>query len=129
MRKKKNIKRSAEEEILAHEALNVLKRSEQVWIAANAIEDKIEAFNNKYTDEVMDSLPWDKKEKAIQEMESLEKELSRCDKLLEDVEKEYDKVRLKVNEFYGHEVMQSYDPLPNAELEKEVDESDWWKKE
>jgi len=126
---KKNSKEWLErEQVLKREALELSLRSEMLKDLSDKVWRQIKAFHDEYPDEVLDTLPWDEKELVISKTEELEKKLEAAATWLRRIEKEYDAVRVKVNKFYGEEVMQKQTPLPDYPS-IEPDSADWWKKE
>lgn len=122
---KKSKKWLEQEAALKAEAMVLLAKSEILKETAEVNYKKMEAVNEKE----LDKLPWDEKEKAIEHFTKLLAKVEKSARELAALDKEYAELRIRVNEFYGTEVMKEFDSGVTEELEnEEEDPSDWWKK-
>jgi hypothetical protein len=94
---------------------------------------KICKFVENYTEEKLEKMAWEEKEKMYSEADALFQRIAECEEILKRMDIEYDALRKEVNEYYGKEVMKDVprvDVFEAAETEEaEGDESDWWKKQ
>ena len=122
---KKSKKWLEQEATLKAEGMVLLAKTEILKEAAEANYQKMEAVNEKGFDE----LPWDEKEKAIEYFTKLLAKIERSAKELAALDKEYAALRVKVNKFYGKEVMKEFSSAIPDDLEaEEEDPADWWRK-
>lgn len=120
----------AEEQSLKSEALLLMALSEVLKNEANANFEKVLQFTMQYPESKLESLPWDKREKMYARAEELEKKLKASHECLKKLDKDYEVLRVKVNKFYGKELLKKSAPLPlleESDSDKE-DSADWWKK-
>lgn len=114
-----------QEATLKAAGLVLLARSEILKEAAEANCKKLEAVNEKGFDE----LPWDEKEIAIEHFTNLLQKVEKSARALAALDKEYDELRVKVNAFYGKNVMKKINSvIPDNISEEEEDPANWWKK-
>ena len=122
---KKSKKWLEQEATLKAEGMVLLAKTEILKEAAVVNYKKMEAVNEKGFDE----LPWDEKEKAIANFEHLLMKIEKSAQELAALDKEYAMLRVRVNKFYGRDVMKEVcSAIPeNLEAEEE-DPADWWRK-
>jgi hypothetical protein len=116
----------AKEKELKSEALLLLALSEVLKDKADDDYKRVMRLTEDTEDEKFQSLPWDEKEKIYATAEILDKRLQNSQEALKLLDKDYEVLRKKVNEFYGKELMKSC-PMPSMEEKDEKDPSDWWK--
>jgi hypothetical protein len=136
-----NKEQKAEEKRIKHDAYVLRERSIILRKEAVILCEEIESFADKYTDDVLDKLPWDEKERVMNFAESFEKKYAKNSKRLKILDSEFRNLIKRTNELYGREVIpepESLGYLPET-LEDDKEESndrdewskpgDWWKME
>jgi len=119
----------AEEQAIKSEALLLLTLSEVLKSEATANFDKVLQFILQYPASKLESMSWDKQEKMYARAKELEKKLNTSHECLKKLDEDYDALRVKVNKFYGEELMKKSAPLPlfDGLDADEKDGADWWK--
>ena len=96
---------------------------------------KICKFVENYTEEKLDKMAWEEKEKMYSEADALFQRIAECEEILKRMDTEYEALRKEVNAFYGKEVMKDvpkidvFEAMEAEEAAEDSDESDWWKKQ
>jgi len=122
---KKSKKWLEQEATLKAEGMVLLAKTEILKEAAEANYQKMEAVNEKGFDE----LPWDEKEKAIEYFTKLLEKIERSARELAALDEQYAELRVRVNKFYGKNVMKEFNSvIPDNLDEEEEDPADWWRK-
>jgi hypothetical protein len=127
MKNKKSKAWLKEEAKLKAEAMILLKNSEILKMIAEDNYRKMEAIDETK----FDSMPWDEKERAVAYCNSLLHKINQSAKDLAALDKIYAELRVRVNRFYGKDVMKEFKsdiPDDPAGEEENEDDADWWKK-
>lgn len=120
-------------------ALKTMQESRQIMKEVDDNYAKICKFVNDYTEEKLEAMEWEQKEKMYAEADALFQRIAECEEILKRMDTEYESLRQEVNKFYGKEVMKDvprkdvFDAMREAEeaggeSEGDADKSDWWKK-
>lgn len=130
------------------EAYKLLTRSKILARETLIFWEVIVNINIQYPEEDFENLPWDKKEEAIQVMETAWNNMLACKAKLEVIDKDYTEFKNRVNKFYGREIMpptitdtvwtserendsETYSEKSNlmdTYSDGDEDSADWWRK-
>jgi hypothetical protein len=125
MKNKKSKAWLKEEAKLKAEAMILLKSSEILKLIAEENYRKMEAIDETK----FDDMPWDEKERAITYFNSLLDKINQSAKDLASLDKIYAELRVRVNRFYGKDVMKEFkSDVPDlTDEENDDDPADWWR--
>ena len=99
------------EKALKYEAMGLAMKMQVLRERVEVIVAQIESLI-AMGDDVVDGMSWEEKESWYRQAEGLDDALERSDRELRRLDVEYGKLRVRVNEFYGRDVLKESDPIP-----------------
>jgi len=130
-----------EEQRIKHDAVILRERSKTLREQSIILCAEIDAFADKYPDDILNKLPWDEKESVIGMAADLEKRWLENRRFLTILDAEFRCLIRRTNELYGEEIIQEPEPLSKNLPENLQDDTDtnnkdewskpedWWKSE
>lgn len=133
-----NKKWKAEEKRIKQDAMVLRGRSNILREKSVALCAEIDAFADKYPDNVLNDLPWDEKELVMGMADEFERRWIETRQLLKILDAEFRVLIKRTNDLYGKKVIQEPEPLDTNLPENFQDEwndrkdewsksGDWWK--
>lgn len=94
-----------DEQRMKDDAKQIQDRSVLLLEESKFTYDLIIKFTDKYTEDFIDSLPWDEREIAYKQCDQLVSRLQILDKELKKLDTDYNAIRTRINTYYNKEVM------------------------
>ena len=117
---------------ILEEAIEILEKSEILKETAIWQSEEVSKLVGMHTEEEVEGLPWDEKERYMEQMEELWGRLRGSVMELKKLSERYEELRLRLKKEYGDERLP---PLPPEEIDRLLDEAgeddgeEDWKKE
>lgn len=90
---------------LYEEAVEILRQSSVLKDTVDWLIVEVEKVCNRYTDDEVDALTWEEKEKHLRDVDELSGRLNESVRTLDLLDEQYEKLRVKVRKLYGKDYL------------------------